>query len=73
MRVNADDCAIHIGQIIEDGEVTDTGTPHYIHEGEWVEILPVMTVREVMQISRLQNSTGDSSTLGENLFLQRGS
>ena len=61
------ECANNIGQVIEDGEIVEPGTPHYVHENEWVEILPVITVREVMQISRLQNSAGDSSALGENL------
>jgi len=67
VKVKSDECAINIGQVIEDGEIVNPGVPHYVHENEWVEILPVMTVREVMQISRLQNSTGDSSALGENL------
>ena len=67
VKVESDECAINIGQVIEDGEIVEPGTPHYVHENEWVEILPVITVREVMQISRLQNSAGDSSALGENL------
>ena len=67
VKINSDECAINVGQIIADGEVIEEGTPHHIHKGEWVEILPVMTVREVMQISRLQNSGTDSSELGANL------
>ena len=67
VKVESDECAINIGQVIEDGEIVEPGTPHYVHEHEWVEIRPVITVREVMQISRLQNSAGDSSALGENL------
>ena len=67
IKVLSDECAINIGQVIEDGEITNPGTPHYVHVGEWVEVLPVMSVREVMNISQLQASTGDSSKLGENL------
>ena len=67
IKVLSDECAINVGQVIEDGEITNPGTPHYVHEGEWVEVLPVMSVREVMNISRLQTSAGDSSKLGENL------
>ena len=67
VKVLSDECAINIGQVIEDGEITNPGTPHYVHKGEWVEVLPVMSVREVMNISRLQTSVGDSSQLGENL------
>ena len=66
-KVLSDDCSISIGQVIEDGEIVQQGTAHFIHKGEWVEILPVMTVKEVMQISRLQNAGTDGNQLGENL------
>ena len=66
-KVLSDDCSISIGQVIEDGEIIDEGTPHFVHQGEWVEVLPVMTVKEVMQISRLQNAANDATELGENL------
>ena len=66
-KVLSDDCAINIGQVVEDGEITSPGTPYYVHEGEWVEVMPVMTVKEVMQISKLQNASGDSRNLGDNL------
>ena len=66
-KVLSDDCSISIGQVVEDGEIVQQGTPHFVHKGEWVEILPVMTVKEVMQISRLQNAGTDGSQLGENL------
>ena len=64
--VPSDDCSITVGQVIEEGVVVQEGTPHFIHKGETVEILPVMTVREVVGISRLQNQAGDSAALGEN-------
>ena len=66
-KVLSDDCSISTGQVIEDGEIIDAGTPHFILQGEWVEVLPVMTVKEVMQISRLQNAGNDGTELGENL------
>ena len=67
VKVLSDDCAINVGQVIEDGEIIEIGTPYYIHKDEWVEVLPVMSVREVMHISQLQASIGDSSKLGDNL------
>ena len=67
VKVPSDECAISIGQIIEDGEITEAGTPHYVHIGEWVEIMPVMAVKEVMQLSRLQRGSDDPSGLGESL------
>tara|TARA_R100000306_G_C4369247_1_gene139148 strand:+ start:1444 stop:1896 length:453 start_codon:yes stop_codon:yes gene_type:complete len=67
VKIKSDECFISIGQIIEDGAITHPGVPHYVHEGEWVEIMPVMAVREVMQLSRLQRGGEDTSGLGENL------
>ena len=66
-KVLSDDCSISVGQVVEDGEIVQQGVPHFVHKGEWVEILPVMTVKEVMQISRLQNAGTDGSQLGQNL------
>ena len=66
-KVLSDACAINVGQVVEDGEITSPGTPYYVHEGEWVEVMPVMTVREVMNLSRLQNNSGEGSTLGQSL------
>jgi hypothetical protein len=65
--VASDECSINVGQVIEDGEIIDPGTPYYVHEGECVELLPVITVSEVMQISRLQNAAGDGAALGDSL------
>ena len=67
IKISSDGCAINVGQVIEDGEVTSPGVPHYVHIGEWVEIMPVMAVREVMQLSRLQRSSDDTGGLGDNL------
>jgi hypothetical protein len=65
--VMSDDCAINLGQVVEDGEITDAGTPYYVHQGECVELLPVITVSEVMQISKLQDTGGDAGMLGASL------
>ena len=67
VKVLSDDCTINIGQVIEDGEITNPGKPYSVHQGEWVEVLPVRTVREVMNISQLQSAVGDTSKLGESL------
>ena len=66
-KVLSDDCAITTGQVIEDGETIDAGVQHFVHQGEWVEVMPVLTVKEVMQLSRLQNGSNDPAALGENL------
>ena len=67
VKVKSDECSISLGQVIEDGEITNPGTPYFIHQGEWVEILPVITVAEVMNISRLQNAASDTTSLDQNL------
>lgn len=67
IRVDATPCVLNVGQVVTDGAITDPGVPHHVHEGEWVEVLPIMTVREVMQINRLQFAGDDASQLGENL------
>ena len=66
-RVQSDECSINIGRVVEDGEITDEGVSHFVHKGEWVEVLPVATVREVMQLSKLQQGTNTDGQLGENL------
>jgi len=50
-RVKSDDCAINVGRVIEDGEITDAGTPYYVHIGEWVEVLPCRSLAEIMALS----------------------
>ena len=66
-KVLSDECSINVGQVVEDGEITNPGTPYFVHQGEWVEILPVITVAEVMNISRLQNAAADTVGLDQNL------
>ena len=65
-RIKSDECSINIGQVIEDGEIVNPGTPYFIHQNEWVEILPVMTVKEVVNLSRLQVSGSDPGVQGQN-------
>ena len=67
IKVISDDCSISLGQVMEDGEITVPGTPYYVHIGEWVEVMPVIAVKEVMQLSRLQRAGEESGTLGESL------
>lgn len=67
MRVSSDDCAVNVGMVIEDGEIVDAGTPYYVHQGEWVELMPVVSIREVMGLSRLQQGVDDPAGIGSNL------
>ena len=67
IKVLADDCNINIGQVMEDGETINPGTSHHVHVDEWIEVMPVIAVKEVMQLSRLQRAGEESGTLGESL------
>ena len=55
-KILSDECSINIGRVIENEEIVDEGQDYFIHKGEWVEIVPVMSVKEVLQLSRLQNT-----------------
>ena len=67
IRVASDGCAITIGRVTEDGEITVPGAEHYVHIGEWIEVMPVLAVKEVMQLSRLQQGGAENGVLGESL------
>ena len=67
LKIESDDCAVNIGQVIEDGEIIDSGTAHYVHKGEWVEIIPVMTVKEVTELSNLQVASDTPGSLGQSM------
>jgi len=71
MRVESDDCAIYIGRVIEDGEITDDGTPHHVHVGEWVELLPCRSLAEIMALAEVgaaaQSGAGSIRTLCQEL------
>ena len=66
-RVLSDECVIVIGRVIEDEQITEEGIEYFVHKGEWVEVMPVMTVKEVMNLSSLQRASEDSSILGNSL------
>ena len=53
-KILSDDCIVHLGMVIEDGEVTNQGEEMFPHQGEWVEILTVGNIGEVIAVSKLQ-------------------
>ena len=67
-RIPSDDCQVHVGRVIEDGEIKDPGTPYNVHVDEWVELLPSRSVTEVMALGDLANATpGSLRTLCQEL------
>ncbi len=67
VRVESDGCAIMQGRVIQDGVVTHPGTPIYVHKGEWVEIVPVQSMREFLALSSLVGATREGQSQGERL------
>ena len=53
VRVASDDCAIMQGRVIRDGAIVYAGEPVHVHQGEWVEIVPVQSMREFLALTRL--------------------
>ncbi len=59
IRYPSDDCILYLGrELDDDGEVKVEGTPYPVHEGEWVELQPILTVKAQLDLLKVQ---GDSS------------
>ena len=53
-RVLSDDCAVYVGRKVSTkGIITEEGKPYYVHEGEWVEVVPVTTIQDSIVLDRL--------------------
>ena len=64
-RIPSDDCTVYVGRVVTDGKITEPGTPYRVHEDEWVEILPVQTVGQTLEIVRLQSALTGAATVAE--------
>ena len=64
LHIPSDDCAVMVGQVVEDGNITTEGTPHYVHIGEWVEVMPITSLLEVSALSRLKSLAGNEDMGG---------
>ena len=63
-RIPSDDCTVYIGRVIEDGEITEEGTPYKVHEGEYVELFPVQSLSELIALSDIMAVTRDPEAFG---------
>ena len=59
--VASDQCLVTVGQIVENGTITNPGTAYPVHVGEWVEILPAMSVQEVVSLTSMQRIMAGST------------
>ena len=63
-RVDSDDCAIYLDRVIEDGEIVDEGTAHYVHVGEWVELFPTQNLKQLIALAKVVGSSdGDAKNM----------
>lgn len=65
-KVKSDDCVIYIGREVdvEKGQITSTGTPYYIHKGEWVEVIPLLSIRDYIVWNKLRGAlSGDTEKM----------
>ena len=61
-KIDSSDCVVHVGQKIEDGKIVDEGDAFHIHEGEWVKIVPYVSMKESMALVNIANLSTDSGT-----------
>ena len=55
-KVLSDDCAVNIGRRVQGGQIVNPGEPHYIHKGEWVEVIQLGSIAQYMSLSGLLQS-----------------
>ena len=60
VRVDSDDCEVRIGRVIEDGEITNEGTPWKVHTGEWIEVMPAQSIGEILALTEIMDNTSAS-------------
>jgi hypothetical protein len=58
-KIDSSDCVVHIGQRIEDGEIVDQGEPHKVHVGEWIKVIPIMSMKESISLIGISQMTDD--------------
>jgi len=56
-KVKSDDCVVYVGRQIDADQmvITDAGTPYYPHKGEWVEVYPLISVRQYIAWNKIRN------------------
>lgn len=67
-KLDSSDCVVHVGQVIENEKITDQGEAYYIHQNEWVTILPVVSMKEsfaLMSIANIENAPDAEGSLSK--------
>jgi hypothetical protein len=66
-KIDSSECVVHTGQHIQDGEIKNMGTPHKIHVDEWIEVIPVMTMKESIAMMGISQMGEDVSKAEKSL------
>lgn len=59
-KIESDDCVVYVGRVVEDGEIKEEGEAYHVHEGEWVELLPVRSLAELITLSDMVTNSAES-------------
>ena len=59
-RVKSDDCIIHVGRRVEGDQIVDDGKAYSVHKGEWVEVIPIITMRQYIEVNKLSGALGNA-------------
>lgn len=65
VRVPADDCVVYIGRKTKGTVILEQGEPTYPHKEEWVEIIPVSSLRQVISFSSMVEAARGKKRLSE--------
>ena len=66
-KIDSSDCIVHIGQQIQDGNIVEQGQPYAIHKNEWVELLPLITMKESFALMKIANMDDTASNVDNSL------
>ena len=62
IRYPSDDCILYLGRELDaEGEVLVEGTGYPLHEGEWVELQPILTVKALLELNILREGSTEES------------
>ena len=71
-RVPSDSCAVVIGQVLGEGGATvDPGTPYYVHQGEWVEYMPIGSIGNLLNLMKSLAAATGTSPEGPDVMTRR--
>tara|TARA_Y100000310_G_scaffold317685_1_gene370839 strand:+ start:16601 stop:17035 length:435 start_codon:yes stop_codon:yes gene_type:complete len=54
--VESDDCVVAIGRKVSGDRIVDEGAAHHVHEGEWVDIIPVGAMTQYIALDKLRRA-----------------